>query len=77
MLPGLEDDLALALRAQAGLDRRKHVRARERECVDVLAREEEDLDHGAVPGTGLRPARRRSAGTAQAEITSAVRPTPR
>ena len=77
VLPRLEDDLAFALSAQAGLDRSDHVGARKRELLDVLTRDEENLDHCDVPGSGTAPARRRSAGTAQTAMASAVSPTPR
>ena len=78
VLARLEDDRLLPLRAHGGLDGLEHLLVRERELVDVRAREEKELDHGLGSGSGTAAdAWRRSAGTAQAAITSAVSPTPR
>ena len=78
VLPGLEDDRLLPLRTHGRLDGLEDLLVRERERVDIRAREEKDLDHGLGSGSGTAAdAWRRSAGTAQAAITSAVSPTPR
>ena len=77
VLSGFEDDRAFTLSVQAGLDGSDHVGARKLELLDVLTRDEENFDHGDVPGSGTAPARRRSAGTAQTAMASAVSPTPR